>query len=218
MSELKRTRRLRKYEADDNLGRPSHSNPTTELHSPFGPQIAKTTLPTAVIDRLNQSIDPHIDQNKSSEALLSAEAVFSGSPSLASLIEEQISHYVKEVEGSEVEHIEFEVFWVVSQYEDTPSPVHFHSGDISGVFYLKEPTKIDPQQYERNYISGRKAGFINFIEGNKQRFSKSLISFEPRVGDLYVFPGWLLHGAEPFIGEGERRSVAFNANIRIKPD
>lgn len=50
--------------------------------------------------------------------------------------------------------------------------------------------------------------------GGKQRFAKSLISFEPRVGDFYVFPGWLLHVAEPFKGRGERRSMAFNAFVQ----
>jgi hypothetical protein len=43
--------------------------------------------------------------------------------------------------------------------------------------------------------------------------SKSLISFKPQVGDLYLFPGWLLHVAEPFRGSGERRSMAFNAVV-----
>jgi hypothetical protein len=55
----------------------------------------------------------------------------------------------------------------------------------------------------------------NFLIGGKQRFSKSLISFKPRVGDFYVFPGWLLHGAEPFRGSGERRSLAFNAFVGV---
>jgi hypothetical protein len=30
-----------------------------------------------------------------------------------------------------------------------------------------------------------------------------------------VFPGWLLHGAEPFRGSGERRSLAFNAFVDV---
>ena len=46
--------------------------------------------------------------------------------------------------------------------------------------------------------------------GGKQALSKSLMSFKPKVGDCYIFPGWLLHGVEPFSGTGERRSMAFN--------
>ena len=73
--------------------------------------------------------------------------------------------------------------------------------------------EIDPAEEQKTYISGRHAGYINFLIGGKQRFSKSLISFKPKVGDFYLFPGWLLHGAEPFTGPGERRSMSFNAYV-----
>ena len=92
--------------------------------------------------------------------------------------------------------------------------MHFHSCDISGVFYLRLPQlKNEDNELQKTYISGRQAGYINFLIGGKQRFSKSLVSFQPRVGDFYVFPGWLLHGAEPFRGTGERHSLAFNAYV-----
>ena len=44
------------------------------------------------------------------------------------------------------------------------------------------------------FPDGRPAMSI-FLIGGKPRFAKSLISFRPRVGDFYIFPGWLLHGA-----------------------
>jgi len=104
---------------------------------------------------------------------------------------------------------------VANQYAGTPSPVHFHSGDISGVLYLKTPQiKNEAHEESLTYISGRQAGYINFMTGGKQRLAKTLISFKPQAGDFYVFPGWLLHGAEPFRGTGERRSMAFNAYIQ----
>jgi hypothetical protein len=123
-----------------------------------------------------------------------------------------IKRYLAGMENTRVSRVEYENFWIVSQYAGTPSPVHFHTGDISGVMYLKVP-EIDEGEEARTYISGRQAGYINFLIGGKQRFSKSLISFKPRVGDFYIFPGWLLHGAEPFRGAGERRSLAFNAFV-----
>src|SRR5688572_20970138 len=99
----------------------------------------------------------------------------------------------------------------------TSSPVHFHSGDISGVLYLKVPEIINEAAEEaKNYISGRQAGYLNLLGGGKQRFARSLISFKPKVGDFYIFPGWLLHGAEPFKGRGERRSLAFNAFVTAR--
>ena len=32
---------------------------------------------------------------------------------------------------------------------------------------------------------------------------------------MLIFPSWLLHSVYPFIGEEERRSIAFNANYIV---
>jgi hypothetical protein len=138
-----------------------------------------------------------------------------GESSLATHTADMIRRYLAGMENTRVSRVDFETFWIVSQYAGTPSPVHFHTGDISGVMYLKVP-QIDEGEEIRTYISGRHAGYINFLIGGKQRFSKSLISFKPQVGDFYIFPGWLLHGAEPFRGSGERRSLAFMPSSRQK--
>jgi hypothetical protein len=95
------------------------------------------------------------------------------------------------------------------------SPAHFHSGDVTGVLYLKVPPGIvhDDPAGSKNYITARKAGYITFFTGGRQQYCKSFISFKPQVGDLLISPGWLLHAVEPFTGEGERRSMAFNAYV-----
>lgn len=82
------------------------------------------------------------------------------------------------------------------------------------MLYLKVPEIAnEPAEEMKTYISGRQAGYINFMHGGRQQFSRSIISFKPKVGDFYIFPGWVLHGAEPFRGTGERRSLAFNAFV-----
>ena len=211
-----KTRALKKYEASAapllTLAASGEAAPLA-LISPFGPMIAKTRLPTPLIERLNTWADAIVQPDKSTEFLV-PEPIFTagGDSSLASLVTQHITQYLAGLEGSHPKQIGFEVFWVVSQYAGTPSPVHFHSSDLSGVLYLKVP-ETDPAQESKTYISGRQAGYINFISGGKQRFSKSVISFKPEVGDFYLFPGWLLHVAEPFIGSGERRSLSFNASV-----
>jgi hypothetical protein len=76
------------------------------------------------------------------------------------------------------------------------------------------PPGVDAEaQTARTYISGRQAGYINFIHGDRQRFARSLVSFRPTTGVLYLFPGWLMHVAEPFTGPGERRSLSFNVSV-----
>jgi hypothetical protein len=32
----------------------------------------------------------------------------------------------------------------------------------------------------------------------------------PRAGAMVVFPGWMYHFANPYLGQGERISIAFN--------
>jgi hypothetical protein len=211
----RKTRSLRKYEAEAVAHAADGDSPRLDLFSPFGPMIAKAEMQLALVERINRFADRYVNAREGTEFLLPPELIGDGGEaSLARQTERLIGRYVRRMEGVETTRIQLDAFWVVSQYAGTSSPVHFHSGDISGVVYLKVPD-IDGQENEekKTYISGRQAGHINFLIGGKQRFSKSLISFKPRVADFYVFPGWLLHGAEPFRGSGERRSLAFNAFV-----
>jgi len=213
----RKTRSLRKYEAEAVAQAGDDELPRLDLFSPFGPMIAKVEMPRALVERINAFADGRVRANESAEFLLPGELVADGgAASLARQTERLIARYVRRMEGVAATRITIDAFWIVSQYAGSPSPVHFHTGDISGVMYLKVPV-IDREDDEeqKTYISGRQAGYINFVIGGKQRFSKSLISFKPRVADFYVFPGWLLHGAEPFRGSGERRSLAFNAFVEV---
>lgn len=209
-----KTRLLRKYEAGAHVCATEGDDPPMDFYSPFGPMIAKVKLPAAVLERVNAYADPLLSGNRGQELHLPRDVSFAGGEqSLAHHTAHLIKRYLAGADGTQVEGVDFELFWIVSQYASTPSPVHFHTGDISGVLYLKVP-EIEAGQESKTYISGRQAGYINFLIGGKQRFSRSLISFKPEVGDFYIFPGWLLHGAEPFRGKGERRSLAFNAFVR----
>jgi hypothetical protein len=210
-----KTRALKKYEASSSAYATLPGNPPLNLFSPFGPMIAQATASQDIIAKINHYADKMLRDGIGAELLLPDELVFEdGERSLARQTENLIRRYLPLIDEEAAGRIRFDVFWIVSQYTGTPSPVHFHSCDISGVLYLKTP-QLDREDEEirKTYISGRQAGYINFMIGGKQRFAKSLISFKPRIGDFYIFPGWLLHGAEPFRGSGERRSLAFNAFV-----
>lgn len=209
-----KTRALKKYEAEPIVCASDHGEPGLDLFSPFGPMIARSRIEQGALERINRYADSQVNET-GCEFLVPNQVLSEGGPqSLGRQIEAMIRRYVALVDRSSPARIVIDNVWIVSQFRGTPSPVHFHSGDISGVMYLKTPT-LDHEEFEtqKTYISGRQAGYINFMIGGKQRFSKSLISFRPEVGDFYVFPGWLLHGAEPFRGSGERRSLAFNAIV-----
>lgn len=215
MSDTLKSRLLRRYEATATVTSTDSGDPLLGFYSPFGPLIAKAELPATLVHRLNAFADTVVTPGKGMEFIVPQDVAFGDEHSLAALTEQLIARYVEHVDGMRVDAVEFQAFWVVSQYDSTPSPVHFHSGDLSGVLYLKVPEIANEMAEEKKtYISGRHAGYINFIHGGRQQFSRSVISFKPKAGDFYIFPGWLLHGAEPFRGTGERRSLAFNAFVR----
>ena len=210
-----KTRALKKYEAAPVARNVEPGNPQLNLFAPFGPLIAQAEMPPAVTEKINRYADRQVRDQIGSEFLLPKDLVLDGGElSLMRQTENLIRRYLPLIDEPAPRQIRIDVFWIVSQYAGTPSPVHFHSCDISGVLYLKMPQlDREDEELQKTYISGRQAGYINFLIGGKQRFSKSLVSFKPRVGDFYIFPGWLLHGAEPFRGIGERRSLAFNAYV-----
>ncbi len=207
-----KTRSLRKYEGDPQAFVPVEGTPAIDLLSPFGPMIARTSVPQALTDALNHFADR---MERPGEFLIPPNIMTAGGDaSLRHLIEAAVSRYAEVLENKKPARIHIDVAWIICQPAATPSPAHFHSCDVSGILYLSLPPGIDDEeQTARTYISGRKAGYINFIHGDRQRFSRSLVSFKPSIGVLYLFPGWLLHVAEPFLGPGERRSLSFNAIV-----
>ena len=59
-------------------------------------------------------------------------------------------------------------------------------------------------------------GTIDFINGNKMFLSDSIYNHQPKVGDVILFPHYLMHTAYPFKSDGERRSFSFNLEIDSK--
>ena len=49
-------------------------------------------------------------------------------------------------------------------------------------------------------------------------FEKGVITTTPKSGMMVMFPSYLLHTVYPFIGEEERRCIAFNGVYRIIDD
>jgi hypothetical protein len=222
-------RRLARYEAAEQVCAREQldDGAAMDFFSPFGPLIARLRAPASLLDSINGYMDDRIAAHEgpsgaTNEAdrlgTFNLEESFlrrGGDESLASLTGLWISRYLGHADDREVNRVRFENFWMVRHFDGSFSPVHFHSGDISGVLYLKMPDSIanEAAELRKSYISARRAGYITFLIGGKQRFSKSLISFKPVVGDFYIFPGWLLHAVEPFAGVGERRSMSFNAFV-----
>jgi uncharacterized protein (TIGR02466 family) len=211
-------RRLKRYEAAPTVVAQSGG---LDFFSPFGPLIARSRLPAGLVHATNELLDAQIAAREAQGprvgelTLAPADAQAGGEQSLASEVARRISTYLGTADDRELTRVRYESFWMVRHFPGTFSPVHFHTGDVSGVMYLKVPAHIANEEAERrqSYVNARRAGDITFLIGGKQALSRSLISFRPQVGDLYLFPSWLLHAVEPFEGEGERRSLSFNAFV-----
>ena len=59
-------------------------------------------------------------------------------------------------------------------------------------------------------------GSIDFINGNKMLLNECIFNHQPKVGDMILFPHYLMHTAYPFKTKGERRSFSFNLEIDRK--
>ena len=111
--------------------------------------------------------------------------------------------------------------WIVSQYENEYNPLHNHTGcDISAVIYLKVPDVKGRRNLESKKGKNDSDGDITFIHSatsqrNFDIFEKGMMTIQPTSGLLVMFPSYLLHTVYPFIGEGERRCLPFNAVYRI---
>ena len=104
--------------------------------------------------------------------------------------------------------------WVVSQYAGDFNPVHIHDSQLSGVLFLKLPPNYEEEYRREDHYPS--VGCLEFVGSVPNTFSKHSWMCKPTIGDLYLFPSWLLHQVYPFRSEGERRSMAFNIHLRSK--
>ena len=187
--------------------------------SPFGPKIAQLKFNKALINKINKEVDRISSQKKLtkkydySKKLVGQVKQEIQLPKnfikkyLTKKINQSIKEYIKSTTGKITKTIKVKNFWVVSQFSHEYNPVHYHDGHVSGVGYLKIPKFITSKK------SLKTNGTIDFINGNKMFLNNSIFNHNPRVGDVILFPNYLMHTAYPFTGNGERRSFSFNAEI-----
>jgi hypothetical protein len=108
--------------------------------------------------------------------------------------------------------IEIYEFWANQQLAGDYNPLHNHCqpfAALSSVIYLKIPEQITNGEGDDGLIK-----FSWSDRGNPYMLEyPGILSLVPEVGDYYIFPSWLLHQVSPFRGEGERRSLSWNAKV-----
>ena len=201
------------------------NNIKLQILQPFGPSIVKLKLPNEIIVKMNDYIEKIIIDEKKLKEL-------DNGPNLAGAVKQEITlekdflktinwhefiniickTWVRGREKIEIKGITLKKSWIVRQFKGEYNPVHDHSGQISGVGYLKIPKNLGNMPGSGK--TQNKNGCIEFIHGTSNTFSHPNFIVRPEVGDFFIFPNYLLHTVYPFSDtDEERRSVSFNAII-----
>ncbi len=192
---------------------------------PFGPTIAKVSMSENLVKELNDYVDQTLVDKKKTEELnygkmlagnvqqeflLDKEfIVLSG---WESFLKENTTKWIFESTQKKIEEFKIIDTWIVRQFENEYNPLHSHGGHISGVGYLKLPDNYGKtvQSDKKNNYNGN----LQLVHGSKNFLSPITLNIEPKVGDFYLFPNYLMHSVYPFKNKNaERRSISFNAYI-----
>jgi uncharacterized protein (TIGR02466 family) len=188
--------------------------------SPFGPKIAKLKFSKQLINMINKEVDKitsnkllakKLDYSKKLVGQVKQEISLPKSfikKNLEKIISKTVKEFINKSLGKKPKIVKIKNFWVVRQFSNEYNPIHFHDGHISGVGYLKVPKFKNSKK-----INLKTNGTIDFINGSKIFLSESIYNHSPKVGDVLLFPNYLMHTAYPFSSKGERRSFSFNVEI-----
>jgi hypothetical protein len=196
-----------------------------QVMRPFGPTISKVTIPEELIITLNEHIDKIIlKENKIKELdhgnrlagnvkqEFRIENEFMKSSGFLNFLAAASQKWIELTENKKISKFNVSSSWVVRQFQNEYNPVHYHGGHLSGVGYLKIPKNFGNtfQKSKRINYNGK----LSLIHGNQMFNCNSTFTIEPKVGDFYFFPNYLMHIVYPFYDTNEeRRSISFNATI-----
>ena len=125
-----------------------------KILNPFGPKIAIIKIPKNIIVKINKEVDKIIssksrlkksDYSSNLVGQVKQEIRLSNrfvNKFLLRFIRSNIQKYLKKCLNKNATKINLKSFWIVRQFKNEYNPIHFHSGNISAVGYLKIPKKI----------------------------------------------------------------------------
>ena len=187
---------------------------------PFGPTIGKTRISRNFIKKINSEFDLKTKNKKSDYSSKLASQIKNEIKLNSNFIKKNLAKeiiinakkFLKNEKILKIKEIRILNVWVVRQFKGEYNPIHYHEGNLSGVGYLKLPKNMTRNKEVKNKKI-KTNGTIDFINGQKNFLSKSIYNVIPKIGDMYIFPNYLMHTAYPFNVEGERRSFSFNLKI-----
>jgi len=188
----------------------------------FGPILGKSKLSKKIIRVINNQVDKTTlsktnDYSSKLASQIKNEIKFTKffiDKNLSKELVNNIKNYLKQSNIKNIKEIKIINLWVVRQFKNEYNPIHYHDGQLSGVGYLKIPKNMNQNKMVKNKKI-KTNGTIDFINGQRNFLSKSIYNLNPKLGDLILFPNYLMHTAYPFNIDGERRSFSFNVKIKF---
>ena len=196
-----------------------------EILKPFGPSIVKVEIPEEIIIEMNRYVDELTKDDEKSK-ILDFGANLAGNVTQEFRFDIEFMKKIKWadflakscqrwlLEGHNVKVKKFDIIssWVVKQFKNDYNPIHYHDGQISGVGYLKVPEDMGETIQKTKKLNHN--GKLVLIDGSKKFVCSPTYVINPKVGDFYFFPSYMMHTVYPFFDTSEeRRSVSFNAKI-----
>ena len=196
-----------------------------QITRPFGPSIAKVQMPYELIKTLNKYVDDIIADDEKSKKQDWAHKLaghvkqefvlennFVETSGFMNFLAKAVGAWILNTEKKKISKFIINETWVVRQFENDYNPIHWHSGHVSGVGYLKVPKILGQESKDgkKTYKNGK----IELVHGAKMFLQRSTFSVLPEVGSFYFFPNYMMHTVYPFTdSDEERRSISFNAKI-----
>ena len=189
----------------------------------FGPTLGKSKLSKKIIEVINNHVDNTTlskknDYSSKLASQIKNEIKFTNSfidKNLSKELINNIKNYLEQSDVKNIKEIKIINLWAVRQFKNEYNPIHYHNGQLSGVGYLKIPKNMNQNKMVKNKKISTN-GTIDFINGQRNFLSRSIYNLNPKLGDLILFPNYLMHTAYPFNIDGERRSFSFNVKIKFK--
>ena len=196
-----------------------------EILKPFGPSIVKVRIPEDIIINMNNYVDDLTNDQEKSKVLdygadlagnvtqeFRFDIEFMQKIKWAEFLAKSCQRWLLEGHNIKIKKFDIIASWVVKQFKNDYNPIHYHSGQISGVGYLKVPNDMGETIQKTKKLNHN--GKLVLIDGSKKFVCTPTYVINPKVGDFYFFPSYMMHTVYPFFDTSEeRRSVSFNAKI-----
>ena len=133
--------------------------------------------------------------------------------SIKRYFEERFNDYLMEVKVMRFAHPSSA--WINEMVEHEYNPFHHHTGKteigLTSVLCLKKPSGYGVEiAREDDPANGR----LELVGNGGGMFGYNQHKVDLQVGDLYVFPYDIKHGVYPFTGNGVRRTLSYNCDMK----